>query len=214
MAKTHPSPFPLPPKRMYWGADIPMRVIHRYARAIAEEFHPDKIILFGSYAWGRPQRDSDAPVLMPAYNQHNQAVRIRWRLAAPFPVDLIVRTPKEMKWRLAEGESFTTAIVSQGKVLHEKGHARVGEEGRAGLHTRRARKPKNSVVVRSRGGLLDIDHVVTVVMQTLHKQSIATFVGEEIHKVSPEATTISSFAKWSAANAAAARMSWTESCGW
>ncbi len=115
---------------MYWGADIPMRVIHRYARAIAEEFHPDKIILFGSYAWGTPHKDSDVDLLvvMPAYNQHNQAVRIRWRLAAPFPVDPIVRTPKEMKWRLAEGESFTTAIVSQGKVLYEKVDARVGEK--------------------------------------------------------------------------------------
>ena len=86
---------------MYWGADIPMRVIHRYARAIAEEFKPDKIILFGSYAWGTPHKDSDVDLLvvMPAYNQHNQAVRILWRLAAPFPVDLIVRTPKEMNWR-------------------------------------------------------------------------------------------------------------------
>jgi hypothetical protein len=107
---------------MYWGADISMRVIHRYARAIAEEFHPDK----------------------PAYNQHNQAVRILWRLAAPFPVDLIVRTPKEMKWRLAEGESFTTTIVSQGKVLYEKDDHGMGQEGRAGLGARRARHSKQS----------------------------------------------------------------------
>jgi predicted nucleotidyltransferase len=108
-------------------------VIRRYAHAIAEEFRPDKIILFGSYAWGTPNKDSDVDLLIitPAYDQHTQAVRILWRLAAPFPVDLIVRTPKEMKWRLAEGESFTTAIVSQGKVLYEKGHARVGEVGRS-----------------------------------------------------------------------------------
>jgi predicted nucleotidyltransferase len=146
MAKSRPSPFPFPPKRMYWGADIPMRVIHRYARAIAEEFHPDKIILFGSFAWGTPHKDSDVDLLvvMPAYNQHSQAVRILWRLAAPFPVDLIVRTPKEMQWRLAEGESFTTAIVSRGKILYEKGDQRMGKEGRAGLHTRRARKPKQT----------------------------------------------------------------------
>jgi predicted nucleotidyltransferase len=131
---------------MYWGADISMRVIHRYARAIAEEFHPDKIILFGSYAWGTPHRDSDVDLLvvMPAYNQHNQAVRILWRLAAPFPVDLIVRTPKEMKWRLAEGESFTTTIVSQGKVLYEKDDHGMGQEGRAGLGVRRARHSKQS----------------------------------------------------------------------
>jgi hypothetical protein len=45
MAKKPPSPFPFPPKRVYRGANIPMRVIRCYARAIAEEFHPDKIIL-------------------------------------------------------------------------------------------------------------------------------------------------------------------------
>src|SRR5262249_18459342 len=122
MAKTPPSPFPFPPKRMYWGAHIPRRLIRRYARAIAEEFHPGKIILFGSYPYGTPHPDSDVDllVIMPARDEHAQAVRILWRLAAPVPLDLIVRTPKEMAWRLAEGESFLTAVVSQGKVLYEK----------------------------------------------------------------------------------------------
>src|SRR5262249_36050138 len=120
MATTPPSPFPFPPKRVYTGADIPMRVIRRYARAIAEEFRPDKIILFGSYAYGTPHQDSDVDLLvvMPARDRHAQSVRIRWRLAAPFPLDLLVRTPKEMAWRLKEGESFTTTVVSQGKVLY------------------------------------------------------------------------------------------------
>ena len=121
-----------------------MRVIRRYARAIAEEFHPDKIILFGSYAYGTPHEDSDVDLLvvMPARNQHDQAVRIRWRLSAPFPVDLLVRTPKQMKWRLEEGESFTTTIVSKGKVLYEKDDAGVGQEGRGRLRSRKASQPK------------------------------------------------------------------------
>src|SRR6516164_2210027 len=116
------------PARWYRGADIPLRVIRRYARAIAERFHPDKIILFGSYAYGTPHEDSDVDLLVikPTWNQISQAVQIRWALAAPFPMDLIVRTPKNMKWRLEEGESFLTEIVSKGKVLYEKGDARVG----------------------------------------------------------------------------------------
>src|SRR5271165_3286825 len=144
MAKKPPSPFPFPPKRLYSGAHIPMRVIRRYARAIAEEFHPDKIILFGSYTSGTPHADSDVDLLvvMGARNQHDQAVRIRWRLAAPFPVDLIVRTPKEMAWRLEEGESFLTTIVSQGKVLYEKDDAGMGQEGRARFRARQARQPE------------------------------------------------------------------------
>jgi uncharacterized protein len=121
MASAKQSPFPFPAKRVYAGANVPMRVIRRYARAIADEFHPDKIILFGSYAYGTPTEDSDVDLLvvMPARNQHDQAVRILWRLAAPFSLDLLVRTPKQMKWRLAEGESFTTTMVTKGKVLYE-----------------------------------------------------------------------------------------------
>jgi predicted nucleotidyltransferase len=134
MAKARPSPFPFPPKRVYRGAHIPMPLIRRYASAIAAEFQPDKIILFGSYAHGTPHKDSDVDllVIMPARNQHDQAVRIRWRLAAPFPVDLIVRTPEQMRWRIKEGESFLTTVVSLGKVLYEKGDEGVSQKGRAG----------------------------------------------------------------------------------
>ncbi len=145
MATKTASPFPFPPKRLYRGPNIPMRVIRRYARAIAAEFHPDKIILFGSYAYGTPHQDSDVDLLvvMPARNQHDQAVRIQYRLSAPFPLDLIVRTPTQMRWRLGESESFTTTIVSRGKVLYEKHDAAMGEESRGGLRTRNARKSKH-----------------------------------------------------------------------
>jgi predicted nucleotidyltransferase len=143
MAKTQQSPFPFPPKRYYTGADIPMREIRRYARAIAERFRPDKIILFGSYAYGTPHEDSDVDLLvvMPCRNQLDQGFKIRCALEAPFPMDLIVRTPKEMKWRLEEGESFLTEILSKGKVLYEKDDGRVGSEGR---RRSRPRKPKQS----------------------------------------------------------------------
>src|SRR6266481_3075843 len=66
---------------------VPFSAIRKLAQEIAEKFHPEKIILFGSYAYGKPHRDSDVDllVIMPCYNQHSQAVRILWRLAAPFP---------------------------------------------------------------------------------------------------------------------------------
>ncbi len=142
MAITTPSPFPFPAKRVYFGADVPMRLIKRYARAIAEEFKPDKIILFGSHAAGTPHKDSDVDLLvvMPARDRHAQAVRILWRLAAPFPLDLIVRSPEQMKWRLEDGESFTTTIMKEGKVLYEKEHPLMGKKSRGGLRRRRTRK--------------------------------------------------------------------------
>jgi uncharacterized protein len=121
--------------RRYRGADVPMRVIRRFARQVAELFQPDKIILFGSHAYGTPHADSDVDILviMPAPNQHSQAVKIRWKVPAPFPMDLIVRTPKNLQWRLDEGESFHTEIVTSGKVLYEKSDAGVGAKGRSRL---------------------------------------------------------------------------------
>ncbi len=132
------------PKRVYWGPDIPRSVIRRYARRIAEQFQPDKIILFGSYAYGQPHTDSDVDllVIMPARNQLDQAFRIRLALPAPFPMDLIVRTPKNMQWRLAEGESFLTEIMSKGRVLYEKDNRRMGAESRRRPRHRATKQPK------------------------------------------------------------------------
>ncbi|MFO0970212.1 MAG: nucleotidyltransferase domain-containing protein [Gemmataceae bacterium] len=144
MATSETSVFPFPPKRIYFGADVPKRLIHRYADAIAAEFQPERIILFGSHAYGTPHEASDVDLLvvMPTRNSHDAAVRIQYRLTAPFPVDLIVRTPAQMASRLAEKESFLTTVVSEGRVLYEKGDARVGQEGRTGLRPRRARQSK------------------------------------------------------------------------
>ncbi len=120
-----------------------MRLIRRFARDVAEQFHPDKIILFGSYAYGTPHEDSDVDILviMPTWNQIAQAVRIDCAFDPPFPLDLIVRTPREMKWRLEEGDLFHTEIVSKGKLLYEKGDAGVGAQGRGRLATRKKARP-------------------------------------------------------------------------
>src|SRR5438045_6206428 len=104
-----------PPLVWYRGADIPMRLIRKFAREVAERFDPDKIILFGSYAYGTPHADSDVDllVIMPARNELDQAVRISLAVDNRFPLDLIVRTPKNMAWRLAEGDSFLREVMSQ-----------------------------------------------------------------------------------------------------
>ncbi len=135
-----------PPPECYWGADVPMHVIRRFARQVAERFQPDKIILFGSYAYGTPNQDSDVDILviMPAYHQGSKARRICREVPAPFPMDLIVRRPEEMRWRLAEGDLFHTEIVSKGKVLYENGDAGVGTKGRGRLSRRARTRPKRS----------------------------------------------------------------------
>lgn len=108
--------------RQYTSPNIPMAAIRRFARAIAKQFRPDKIILFGSDAYGKPHRDSDVDILvvMPARNQIDQAIKIGCAVDAPFPLDLIVRTPHNMSWRLEAGDWFLREIVERGKVLYEQ----------------------------------------------------------------------------------------------
>lgn len=141
MARKSQRTKPAVSERWYRGANIPMRVIRRFARQVAERFQPEKIILFGSYAYGRPHVDSDVDILvvMPARNQLDQAVRISLAMDPPFPLDIIVRTPHNMQWRLREGDSFLREIVSKGKVRYEKAVGAVGEEGQRRLRRRQAR---------------------------------------------------------------------------
>lgn len=122
-----------------------MRVIRKFARQAAERFQPDKIILFGSYAYGTPHADSDVDILvvMPCRNEIDQRFKIRLAVEAPFPMNLLVRTPANIAWRLEEGESFHTEVMSRGKVPYEKRDSRVGSISRGrprGSHKSRRKR--------------------------------------------------------------------------
>jgi predicted nucleotidyltransferase len=121
------------PGRWYRGNEVPKSAIRSFARGIAERFHPEKIILFGSHAYGRPHVDSDVDILviMPCRNEIDQACKIRLAIERRFPLDLIVRKPHNINWRLAEGDDFLREIVSKGKVLYEAPDERVGAKGRS-----------------------------------------------------------------------------------
>jgi predicted nucleotidyltransferase len=121
--------------RWEYGKLIPRAVIRDYARQIAEQFHPDRIILFGSYAYGKPHKDSDVDILvvMPARDEINQAVRILEGTDSCFPLDLIVRTPQNLRWRVQEGDWFLREVVGRGMVLYEKTHRGMGSQGRKRL---------------------------------------------------------------------------------
>ena len=103
------------------------RKIQALAKKIGRHFHPDKIILFGSYAYGAPAHDSDVDLLVsyqctwPAVRA--QAVAIRQAVDCPFPVDLLVRTPEQVEERLRLGDSFVERGDEPRKVLYEAGHA-------------------------------------------------------------------------------------------
>lgn len=129
--------------RWFRGADVPLSAIRKYARAVVKRFEPEKIILFGSHAYGVPHSDSDVDILvvMPAArNEIDQAIRIDRVVDPEFPLDLIVCTPKNVAWRLREGDSFLREIMSKGKVLYKKSDGPMGAKG--GVRLRRSKETR------------------------------------------------------------------------
>lgn len=100
--------------------------IKQFSQAIARKFRPHKVILFGSYAYGKPTEDSDVDLLVimdrTRYRGERMSLRIRHALTAGFPLDLLVRTPKFISRRIAWGDCFTQEIITKGKVLYEAPH--------------------------------------------------------------------------------------------
>jgi len=100
--------------------------IQKYAEQIASQFRPDKIILFGSYAYGNPTEDSDVDMLiiMPFKGQNPERATEIWMATKPkFPIDIMVRKPSEIKKRLAMGDFFLREITEKGEVLYEAANA-------------------------------------------------------------------------------------------
>ncbi len=112
------------PRRFYW-LPITDDKIRQAAQKIADTAHPEKIILFGSYAYGKPTDDSDVDFLVVMESKdriHKRMMDLSDILdPRPFPVDIITRTPAELKKRLEMGDCFFKEIVNKGKVLYEHG---------------------------------------------------------------------------------------------
>jgi len=91
---------------------------------IAQALQPEKIILFGSYAYGTPTPDSDVDLLVIMKTMASQVERSLAvaRLLRPrvFPVDILVRTPDEIERALRSGDFFIQEILSRGRVLYER----------------------------------------------------------------------------------------------
>ena len=102
--------------------------IQRAVQKIVERFHPQKVILFGSHADGVPGEDSDVDILVimeTSLRSAEQAVEIRTAVDFPFPVDLLVRTPEQVKSRLEMGDIFLKKILTKGRLLYEAHNERV-----------------------------------------------------------------------------------------
>jgi uncharacterized protein len=106
---------------------VPMQEIRRYCDAIAAAFQPQRIILFGSYAYGQPTPDSDVDVMVVMARSKRMGRRpsltIREQIAADFPVDILVRDPAFVAERLREGDTFLQQIAEKGRVMYEGSRA-------------------------------------------------------------------------------------------
>jgi len=110
--------------------------IRAYVQRLAQEFNPDRVILFGSYAHGKPTDDSDVDLLVIMnHGKKNveQAISIDRRINYSFPLDLLVRTPAEIKRRIALRDVFLLSILKQGRTIYERRGQRMAGEGRRRL---------------------------------------------------------------------------------
>ena len=100
------------------------KIIQRISEKIEKEYQPEKIILFGSYAWGKPNRHSDLDffIIKKTKARHiDRSVRVRRIVReenAVVPMDPIVYTPEETKHRIKLGDDFIKKIMKEGVVLY------------------------------------------------------------------------------------------------
>jgi predicted nucleotidyltransferase len=126
---------------------VSMKDIRAAAERIGRDYRPHKVILFGSYAYGTATADSDVDllVIMP-FRGHpvHKAVEILMKANVRFPVDLLVRTPSEVRKRLAWNDFFLREIIEKGRVLYESADSGMGGKGggRSGHGRARTARPK------------------------------------------------------------------------
>ena len=100
--------------------EVLAEIVHRIVTAL----HPEKIVLFGSYAYGRPLDDSDVDLLVILETRDRPIDRYlavsRLLRPRPFPLDILVKTPDEVRLGLEQGNAFIREIITQGRVLYER----------------------------------------------------------------------------------------------
>jgi predicted nucleotidyltransferase len=158
MTRKRSAPAPYVQPYRYASPNVPLSAIRRFARRIAERFQPEKIILFGSYAYGTPHNESDVDllVIMPTRNAIDQAIRIDLAFEWPFALDVHVRTPFQIRQGLKEGDCdwFLREVMEKGKVLYEAPHGSVGEQGRGGHG--RSKGPRRANSAAAKRGVLPL----------------------------------------------------------
>ena len=104
---------------------VNFKTIEDFRDRVVQVYRPLKIVLFGSYAQGAVTEDSDVDILviLPFEGKNAQkSAEILTRVDPRFPIDLLVRTPEQVRDRLEKGDFFMKEILETGKVLYETTH--------------------------------------------------------------------------------------------
>ena len=102
---------------------VAMSSILELSCKIAREYDPERIILFGSYAYGEPKEYSDVDVLViMAFegSPFRESLEVLRRVKPPFYVDLVVRDPNDAARRYREGDPLIREAFDKGKVVYER----------------------------------------------------------------------------------------------
>lgn len=99
------------------------QTIQEITQKIVKEFQPEKIILFGSWAWGKPGPDSDVDLFIVKDTENTRALAreidgFLW--GRTVPLDIIVYRPGSVKRGLDTGDFFVRDVVRKGKTLYER----------------------------------------------------------------------------------------------
>jgi predicted nucleotidyltransferase len=108
--------------------------IIRLSQRIAQDFHPDRIILFGSHAYGTPTEHSDVDllVIMPFEGKtRDKRLEIWGRVRPQFSTDILVRRPEDTQRRYCEWDPLIREAIDHGKVLYERHGARMDRQGQS-----------------------------------------------------------------------------------
>jgi predicted nucleotidyltransferase len=102
-------------------ADTNLHIIRLLAQRIKEKFHPEEIILFGSYAYGNPDNASDIDLLIVMESKERYpktAAKIQIYLeevmGKVYPMDILVRSRKDIEKRIKQGDFFIKTIIEKG----------------------------------------------------------------------------------------------------
>lgn len=99
-----------------------LKLIRNLVLKAAYKVKPLKVILFGSYAYGSPDKDSDVDLLFIKETELRGIKRyclVSQQIERLFPVDLLVKTPQEVAKRLRMGDPFYKEIMKKGKIIYD-----------------------------------------------------------------------------------------------